>query len=257
MLENDEAHVWWVETDANAGDGSEWVWLLSATERARLNRLSEATDRRDYAAAHALLRTTLSMYGSVAPQSWEFTDDEFGKPHICKTPGAERLQFNLSHTRGLVACAVAQSLRVGIDVESLDRVPATDRLYERCLSESERSELAACSPEAVQGRFVELWTLKEAVLKALGVGLHVEPAAISFAWDGNKLPVLERRPPELRDIDFSLTLYQPTPRHRLALAVERDRDRPIAICVRAASNGHEITGPSAASGDAKPGDSAG
>ena len=93
----------------------EW---LSAEERTRCARLAFASDRRDFIAAHALLRHALSAHGHRDAREWLFIPDANGKPELASAPGERpQLAFNLSHTRGLVACVVARDVDVGIDVE--------------------------------------------------------------------------------------------------------------------------------------------
>ena len=66
--------------------------------------------------AHALARLTLSRYAPVPPEAWSFSLGEHGRPEIEGPSDAGRLRFNLSHTRGMVACAVVRELDIGVDV---------------------------------------------------------------------------------------------------------------------------------------------
>src|SRR5207253_1525523 len=100
---------------------------------ARHRRFVFDRDRREYAAAHALLRTSLSRHADVAPESWTFHDEPGGKPSPVLEPGMPNLSCNLSHTRGLVACAIALGHPVGIDVEAIDR-KIDERIVSRWLS---------------------------------------------------------------------------------------------------------------------------
>lgn len=82
-----------------------------------------------------------------------------GKPVL---EGREDLHFNLSHTSGLVVCALSAK-PCGVDVEHTGRVirPAAAK---RCFTPA---ELAWAQGEAQ--RWVLLWTRKEALLKWKGV----------------------------------------------------------------------------------------
>jgi 4'-phosphopantetheinyl transferase len=237
MLRPNEVHVWWVATDADAGDGDQLEWMLSPRERLRRNRLANG-DRRDYAAAHALLRTTLSMYGTLAPEAWAFDENIYGKPYVLQRPEEPHLEFNLSHTRGLVACAVALGMSVGIDVEFIDQISGYAYLYDRCLSLSERLELESCELEMQRARFAELWTLKEALFKTVGVGLRLEPAEFSFELTGDHAVLVP--PEEFARGPFYFALFEPTARHRMALAVECGTTQLVRVCARAADDGREI-----------------
>jgi 4'-phosphopantetheinyl transferase len=140
--------------------GEEWLGILSDEELQRYRAFHFERDRAAYLTAHALTRRALSRYADVAPPDWQFAKGPCGKPEIAN-PLDRRLGFNLSHTHGLVACAVGWECEVGIDVERINREinPAVS--------------------------FFEEWTLKEAYLKALGVGLTEQMARLEATDDWN------------------------------------------------------------------------
>jgi 4'-phosphopantetheinyl transferase len=239
MLEPDEVHVWWVATADLRPDGGDVSWMLSADEQARRKRLAGEHDRRAYAAARALLRTTLSMYGNLTPDAWSFEENAHGKPRLRSNSGEPTLEFNLSHAPSLVACAVARDMEVGVDVECIDRVARSPALYDRCLSEGERARLNRGPATTAPVRFAELWTLKEALLKAVGVGLSFEPSLLTFDLAGDK--TIQFRPPQpLTTRSFYCALFEPTPDHRLALVVGSDRNTTVRVCARSAADGREV-----------------
>ena len=145
--------------------------LLDAAERAQALRFRHAEDRLCYAAAHALLRTMLSEAAAVAPGDWRFVRTPSGKPRLDPAAGWPDLRFSLSHTRGMVACAVALALKVGVDVEPLTRLPDVKGLGRTMFSTREAASLEAMAEEARSEAVLRLWTLKEAYLKATGEGI--------------------------------------------------------------------------------------
>jgi phosphopantetheinyl transferase len=83
-----------------------------------------------------------------------------GKPHFADGP-----EFSLTHSRGFAACAVApRGLPVGIDLEPAGRARAETVAQVSAAEEREALDRGRLSP-------TELWTAKEAVLKAAGAGL--------------------------------------------------------------------------------------
>ena len=165
-------------------DVAEAVALLDLRERERLEHLRFARDRRDYAAAHALLRTELSRYAGGAPEAWRFVQDARGKPAVADVPGAPALSFSLSHARGIVACAIAAGLPVGVDVEPIDRDVHDMEIARRFFSTDETARLARMAGEQERRtHFFELWTLKEAYAKAVGLGLAQPWSTIAFEVD--------------------------------------------------------------------------
>jgi 4'-phosphopantetheinyl transferase len=224
-----EVHVHYRVTDALDERGVEdAVALLSPDELTRYLRFVFARDGRDYAAAHALLRTSLSRYAEIAPRAWAFRDEPGGKPSLVGATRMPRLSFNLSHTHGLVACAVAAGADVGIDVESVDR-EVDDRVAERFFSAAEIAGLRRCRSAALRAkRFFDLWTLKEAYIKAIGRGLSHPLDTIVFTV-GDDDAITFTAPSEVDVASWSFRLFAPTDRHRLAIAVAAGRDAPPSI----------------------------
>lgn len=185
---------------------------LSVDERERCDGLRVEQDRRDFTIAHALLRRSLSRYAPVHPNAWQFAANAHGKPALVN--GA--FSFSLSHTRGLVACAIAAGMPIGIDVESVSRV--VDRqIADRFFSHEEAAMLRECPEDLRHVRFIELWTLKEAFLKALGLGLSGSLASVSFevGADGT---IVCASDDAAEGRGFQFTLLEPAPHFRLAVA---------------------------------------
>ena len=179
-----EVHVWFRKTASLSAEvvnsaGS----CLSADERARRDRYRFDADRRQFTLAHELLRRALSYYHDVSPADWRFTTNEYGKPLIDMADAELRkISFSLSHTSGRVACGITNQAAIGVDVERTDRSLESKVIAERYFSAEETAWLNGCSDETSQVRFVELWTLKEAFLKAAGVGLSGSLDSISFSF---------------------------------------------------------------------------
>lgn len=197
--------------------------MLSADETRRLGRFHFALDRLHYLVAHVLLRTALSLYASVEPRAWAFATKRYGRPVIAGPRCAPPLLFSLSHTRGLVACAVAAGREVGLDVETLSRRVDGEVLAERFFARQEAAALRSLPPTLRRVRFFEYWTLKESYLKARGWGLS-RPLA-SFAFDLRADGDVALDASGLRDdaSTWQFALHRPTSEHVLAVAVRRGR----------------------------------
>jgi 4'-phosphopantetheinyl transferase len=144
--------------------------LLSDDERHRLEQFRFERDRHLFLIAHALVRITLSRHENVEPQAWRFRTGSYGRPEIAEP--RSRLRFNISRRQGLAACAVILDRDIGIDVEYVSKDFPAD-VAERFFSPKERSSLLGASIEARPGLFLEYWTLKEAYIKARGLGLSL------------------------------------------------------------------------------------
>jgi len=176
-----QVHVWLARPDEINDPEllSEYRAILSPEERERHLRFRGDALRRLFLVSHALVRTSLSRYFDVAPGRWAFRAGEHGRPEIDPPTEAPRLRFNLSHTHGLVTCAVCIEADVGVDVERVDRVRDLDGVAKRVFTESERAILDALEGRAKQGRFTDFWALKEAYIKAKGMGFQLNPSTFS------------------------------------------------------------------------------
>jgi 4'-phosphopantetheinyl transferase len=139
------------------------------------------------------------------------------------------LRFNLSHTAGLVACAVALDRDVGVDVEHLWPPTFDIGLARHHFAPAEVAGLEALPPEARRARFFALWTLKEAYIKARGLGLALPLERFAFDFEGPALGV--RFDPELGDQPerWHFARLQPTAVHALALAARRVARETLSV----------------------------
>ena len=205
--------------------------LLSKDEEERMARLVFERDRRRFLLTRALVRTMLSRYASVAPEAWSFVTNVHGRPEILHRPaGVPDLRFNISHTEGLIACAVTIGREVGVDVEHIGRRLTYD-VAGRFFAPSEVNDLEALPAEEQPRVFFDYWTLKEAYIKARGFGLALPLGDFAFKLSPPSAPVITIEP-SLEDDAATWQFYQdwPTPQHRLGLAVRRDgADLPIRI----------------------------
>jgi 4'-phosphopantetheinyl transferase len=153
---------------------------MSAPERERWLRFRHEPSRLRHLITRGLQRETLSRYlPAVSPAAWSFDTPGNGKPRIGASHDAAGLHFNLSHTDGLTVLAVIRDAEVGVDTENIGREASLD-VAKHYFSPLEVAALEALDARHRQLRFYELWTLKEAYLKATGVGLSTSLDRISF-----------------------------------------------------------------------------
>lgn len=228
-----EVHVWLCFTDdADSPElAADYTALLDAGERERMGRFYFDVHRRAFVIAHALVRTTLSQYAAVDPAAWRFTAGERGKPAIEPVPGMPALDFNLSHTDGLVACAVSAGAAVGVDVERSRQLDDLERLVERFFSPPEIAALLALGAADRRQRFFTLWALKESYIKARGLGLAIPLDQFSFHVGGEQALRLAIEP-EVGDdpARWQVARWWPSPDHSAAVCAAVAS--PLALRVR-------------------------
>ncbi|HEX5712196.1 MAG TPA: 4'-phosphopantetheinyl transferase superfamily protein [Solirubrobacterales bacterium] len=142
---------------------------FSGEELERAERIGSERLRRRFLARRWMARTLLAEAAGEAPGDLvlERRCERCGGLHPASplAVGGREVWWSASHSGDLAAVAIA-SARVGLDLELERERPRWERIAERFFNPEERRALAG-SPT----RFLELWTLKEAYLKALGLGL--------------------------------------------------------------------------------------
>lgn len=203
-----------------------WLAVLDDDEQARARRFLRAGDCRDYVAAHVLARHLLAARGAGRPAAIAFRADGNGKPHLVPAAGDCDLRFNLTHTDGLVAVATAEGADIGVDAEATDRPHVDDDMARAVFTAAELELLKGRDDASRRQAFFRLWTLKEAVAKALGTGLSTPLTALQVLGDPPRLEFLDSRPGMTEP--WHLGIEAPTARHLLALAVACG-DRPVTV----------------------------
>jgi 4'-phosphopantetheinyl transferase len=189
-------------------------WLTDV-ERARFDRFRHDIDRRMFLLGRVMARAAVGRALGVAPAAWPWREGPRGRPEIAID--ATDLRFNIAHSAGLVVCGLARGREVGVDVENLDR-PATDlEIVHRYCAPEEVRDILAAGADGWRARFLRYWTLKEAYLKARGLGIAVPLAEIQFSrTDPACVAFLDTLAGT--DTRWTFHLEQVTPRHLIAVA---------------------------------------
>jgi 4'-phosphopantetheinyl transferase len=203
--------------------------LLTEPERAKQQRYKFEKDRHSALVTRAFVRDLLSTYADVDPADWRMEIGPKGKPELRDPPVP--LRFNLSHTPGLIVCAVTPVYDIGCDVESLGRRSDILTIADHYFSAQEVQELFSLPQEQQRSRFFDYWTLKESYIKARGLGLFALPLqSFSFAIGRATAPEVNSNVQLsfAQDIDdepglWSSWIFYPSEEHRIALSISSGR----------------------------------
>jgi 4'-phosphopantetheinyl transferase len=209
---------YWLISFADLTGADTLMPLLSEDERLRSQRFKFPVLQQRFVLGRGALRQILGTYLGQNPQDLQFSYGEQGKPFV------EGLVFNFSHTKDWALCAVtAQAeLLLGVDIESENRLSDPISLAKRFFHPQEFTYLQRCPPHQQQAIFVQFWTLKEAYLKAKGVGL--QGGLDSFHIELEPSPYLVSP----RGESWSFELCELVPSHQGAIAIDQAEARFIA-----------------------------
>lgn len=162
-----DVHLWSWCLDDDSLCGAAGEALLNEAERGRSSLFMTVLLRQRFTAARARLRALLGTHLGRDPRSLVFVENEFGKPRLIDRPD---IHFSLSHSQDQALLAVSEGLEIGADLErvrSVDHLGLARRYFHP-------HEVAAIERDSdPQAAFFRIWTLKEAVVKALGTGLSL------------------------------------------------------------------------------------
>ncbi|MFT5431899.1 MAG: 4'-phosphopantetheinyl transferase [Myxococcota bacterium] len=155
-----------IALDRDPAERAELARLLSVDERARVARFLFAEHRARWTVARAELRRLLGQALGDAPTSLVFEYGDRGKPRLSNGP-----EFNLSHSAGLGLLAISDHTPVGVDVEGHRELKLMDGVAQRSFSKWEYARWSEQPEHLRHSVFFACWSRKEAVIKALGLGM--------------------------------------------------------------------------------------
>jgi 4'-phosphopantetheinyl transferase len=170
-VDSDEVHVWRIHLDLPTMQIRQMEQMLSSDEKLRADRFQFKWHRRRYIASHGALRRILSRYLRSEPDQLKFAYSLLGKPALASNGNAKPLCFNLSHSNEIALCAVTFNRSIGIDLEYVRPNLDADSMAKSFFSPHEYVTISSFHPDYRHEAFFDLWTLKEAYLKATGKGI--------------------------------------------------------------------------------------
>ena len=145
--------------------------MLSASELDRAGKFRFDRHRNRFIAGRGFLRVILGRCLRSDPALIEFSYSRLGKPEFAPGFDGRGLHFNLGHSEDLALFAVTKLGPVGVDVERIRVVKDVDDLVARFFSARENGLFQNLALSEKPSAFFNLWTRKEALLKATGDGI--------------------------------------------------------------------------------------
>ena len=161
---------------------------LSAGELDNLLKYKNIAAQHNALITRSICRLVLAQYTNTPPTALQFIRNKHGKPELVDRVDCEKdqdkIRFNLSHNSQLIVIAVCVNDDIGCDIENPQRKVSIEPISRRFFAPQEHNVLNSLQGIEQQQRFFECWTLKEAFVKATGVGISL--GLDSFYFDVNK-----------------------------------------------------------------------
>ncbi len=152
--------------------------------------------RNRFATSRIARRLLLGSITESASARLTFGEGPHGKPTL---PGGP--EFSASHSGDAVLIGVTDDIPIGVDVELVRSKPRLDAIARRFFSPREASYLETLDPTQRTAAFYRLWTLKEALVKAIGTGIagNLSQTEVDTATLFDEHPRFLHVPPEAGD----------------------------------------------------------
>lgn len=173
----DDISVLHVDLTPDTGREESALACLNQEEQSRCSKYWHPAPRRRFALCRAALRSLVSSQLGCRNEQLAFEVNSYEKPFAVVQGAPAPISFNVSHSGNHGLIAFAPQGRLGVDIEQ--RVPRADMdgLIETVFGPDERADLAAAHSERKVHLFFSFWTMKEALIKALGMGLYTDISA--------------------------------------------------------------------------------
>lgn len=219
IIDDHQVHIWQANLKNQARLPNDISEYLSPHELERANKLKFPNDRDHFIARQYLLRSILCKYCDCQPHELIFSYNKYNKPFIT-LPKSEDIKFNMSSSADLMIIGVCKQHDIGIDIE---KVRETGNLDDIALENFSQRELEYFNNESdKKTAFFDIWTRKEAFIKAVGTGMYFPLKSFCVEVDPSgsyeKLIILKHPAESLwRTITLKVS-----DGHRAALAIESD-----------------------------------
>jgi len=182
-LMSDRVHVWRANLDLSGSEIEKFRSLLSEDELVRANKFRFSKHKNSFIVARGILRRLLGHYLKIEPQNLKFDYSDRGKPLLGETKSQISLEFNISHSQQYAVFGFAYDRALGVDIEYLREMKDAVKIARRFFSDREFELIAGLDVSQQARVFFQLWTAKEAYLKAIGVGLTGSLANVEIILD--------------------------------------------------------------------------
>ena len=190
--------------------------LLDASGQERLATYIHVQDKWRFVLGRAVLSYGLkTLFGISAPK---ISLSPLGRPFL-HASAISKIDFNISHAGDWVVCAFTHAAQVGVDVVDVDEFDDWRELLNTILAPLERSHVSTVKPARQQEIVARYWSVKEAILKCVGVGLQIDPLDITVDLRVDHLPQLKKCPLSIAKCLEDLSLISFNLRRNVMLSV--------------------------------------
>lgn len=175
-----ELHIWRSKISNNLKNLDYYWRSLSKDEQIRAKEFYFSKDKINYIISRGILRNIIASYIGICPIEVQFEYTEYGKPYLEKKDNYKIINFNFSHSNDCFIVGLVKNIDIGIDIEFCDDNCDLENMAKYLCSIVEYNKLKKFKINERYHYFYNLWTRKEAIVKLLGKGLHLDLRKINL-----------------------------------------------------------------------------
>ncbi|MBN4082149.1 4'-phosphopantetheinyl transferase superfamily protein [bacterium AH-315-B15] len=185
-ISESEIHLWRVSLNPGRSMLSQCEEALSTHEKGRMEFFNFAKVKQNYLVSQGILRTLLGRYLEIRPEEVQLGRHSKGKPFCIQRP---ELCFNISNSGSYCVYAFSLGSEIGIDLEEVRPLTDLEQMINKNFSFEEKLYIKQKKEDELR-RFFLLWTIKESYLKAIGVGMRIEPQKLDFRVQNEEIKLI-------------------------------------------------------------------
>lgn len=176
-------HLWLIDLSKKNLTPDTMKSVLDSKELNKVDGFNTTSEKESYLYFRAFLRIILSKYLEIKPKDVVINIGKRGKPFVQDS----EIKFNISHKKNVAVVAVAKNCEIGVDIEDLEKKFDYNKIVKRFFLTEEKEFLRGADNQERWNKFLRIWTLREAVVKALGKSMALSINKVSILFSDRKI----------------------------------------------------------------------
>ncbi|WP_186646022.1 4'-phosphopantetheinyl transferase family protein [Fluviispira vulneris] len=208
QLNKDEVHIWRVNISESEQYLFKYEQILDEVEINKYKQYHQKIDGIRSVVGRALIRILSAKYLGIKTSQILFAYSKYHKPFLSENINIKNLKFNISHAGKWIALAFSLEHEVGVDIEEYKNDFDIDGSAKLVFSPKEYNTWKALPQIEKCASFFHVWSAKEAIIKALGLGFYYPPENLTVSIDPKKVcEVIEDKNSQYPVMDWALEQF--------------------------------------------------
>ena len=170
---SNEVHIWFIDIDIIHVDTTNLKHFFSDKDIKKVQSIQTKDKKEKTIKRHFTLLKILSDYLHTEPSEIFLEYAEYGKPYLSSDCNKKNIQFNISNSWNHMIVGITLDNEIGVDIEKIRTSVDYEKLIKRFFSEKEKEDFLQLDKDKQEQTFFQWWTMKESVMKAVGLGLYL------------------------------------------------------------------------------------